>query len=113
MQHSPLVTLEQAAAELGVPKLSLRNAAETHGLLVRMGRALRIERASYPELFEACRKKPKEPACTSGRQVSFTSEIPAATTYPPAREVAEMLKSRSPTTSQRAEGQLVPLPRKK
>ena len=113
MQDRPLATLDEAAHELGVPKMSLRNAAETHGLLVRMGRALRIERASYPELIEACRKKPREPACISGRQVSGTSAIPAATTYRPAREVAEMLKSRSPTTSPRAEGQLVPLQRKK
>ena len=32
-----LITIEEAAAELGVPKGSLRTAAERHGLLVRMG----------------------------------------------------------------------------
>lgn len=113
MQNRLLATLEEAAHELGVRKGSLRNAAEKAGLLVRMGRAVRIERASYQELIEACRKEPREPACTSGKQVSGTSATPAATTYRPVREVAEMLKSRSPTTSQRGEGQLVPLQRKK
>lgn len=99
MQDRPLATLDEAAHELGVPKMSLRNAAETHGLLVRMGRALRIERASYPELIEACRKKPKEPAYTSGRRESTTSETLVKSTDRPARAVAAMLKERSPITS--------------
>ena len=38
-----LLTIDEAANELGVPAGSLRRAAERHGFLVRMGRAIRID----------------------------------------------------------------------
>ena len=38
-----LFTLDEAATQLGVPRASLRVAAEEYGFLVRMGRAVRID----------------------------------------------------------------------
>ena len=61
----PLLTLAAAAAELDVPLASLRTAAARHGLLVRMGRAIRIDPETLPELVEKCRGKPQDPVSTS------------------------------------------------
>lgn len=47
-----LAKIHEAAEELGVPKGSLRMAADRLGLLVRMGRAVRIDRNSYEELIK-------------------------------------------------------------
>ena len=42
-----LLKLREAAEQLGVPMTALRNAAEKHGLLVRMGaRTVRIDQDS-------------------------------------------------------------------
>ena len=49
-----LLTIEAAAAELGVPCKSLRTAAEAHGYLIRMGRAIRLDREQLPELLRKC-----------------------------------------------------------
>ena len=38
-----LLTIDEAAEQLGVPRGSLRAAAEEHGYLVRMGRSVRID----------------------------------------------------------------------
>ena len=38
-----LLTIDEAAERLGVPRASLRSAAQEHGYLVRMGRAVRID----------------------------------------------------------------------
>ncbi len=53
-----LLTIDEAAAELGVPPGSLRTAAEKHGFLVMMGRARRIDPATIPELIRKCRNEP-------------------------------------------------------
>ena len=47
-----LRTLEEAADDLGVPLRSLRTAAEEHGFLVQMGRAIRIDRNDYGRLVK-------------------------------------------------------------
>lgn len=60
-----LATLEEAAQELGVPKGSLRSAAEEHGYLVRMGRAVRIDRNDFEALVEKC-KEPAQANASSG-----------------------------------------------
>jgi len=55
-----LITLAEAAAELGVPLGSLRSAAKERGYLVRLGRSLRIDRADLPDLFDhaaTCRRR--------------------------------------------------------
>ena len=53
-----LLTIDEAAAELGVPPGSLRTAAEKHGFLVMMGRARRIDPSTIPELIRKCRNEP-------------------------------------------------------
>ena len=53
-----LLTIDEAAAELGVPPGSLRTAAEKHGFLVMMGRARRIDPSTLPELIRKCRNQP-------------------------------------------------------
>jgi len=53
-----LLTIDEAAAELGVPPGSLRTAAEQHGFLVMMGRARRIDPSTLPELIRKCRNQP-------------------------------------------------------
>lgn len=53
-----LLTIDEAAAELGVPPGSLRTAAEKHGFLVMMGRARRIDPSTLPELIQKCRNEP-------------------------------------------------------
>jgi hypothetical protein len=55
-----LCTIDEIAQEWNVPKASLRTAAEKHGFLVRIGRALRLERDRLPELLKKCRDQPKE-----------------------------------------------------
>ena len=53
-----LLTINEAAAELGVPPGSLRTAAEKHGFVVMMGRARRIDPSTIPELIRKCRNEP-------------------------------------------------------
>ena len=53
-----LLTIDEAAAELGVPPGSLRTAAEKHGFMVMMGRARRIDPSTIPELIRKCRNEP-------------------------------------------------------
>ncbi|MBY6056348.1 hypothetical protein [Leisingera daeponensis] len=60
-----LTTFEEAAQELGVPKGSLRTAATEHGYLVRMGRAVRIDRNDFEALVEKC-KEPAQANASSG-----------------------------------------------
>lgn len=57
-----LATLEEAAKELGVPKGSLRAAAEEHGYLVRMGRAVRIDRNDFEALVQKCKEQGRSDA---------------------------------------------------
>jgi len=108
-----LLTIAEAAAELGVPARSLRGAAEQHGLLVRIGRAIRIDPQTLPELVEKCRDREKVPACGSAATMAAGSSSTAQQHIQRARETAEKLKRRSPATSPKKAGQLVQLPRSK
>lgn len=93
MPLQPLLTLDEAARQLGVPKGSLKSAAERHGLLVRMGRAVRIDPNTIEELFEKCRENPKVPASIGERTSRSGSFVtPDAQTYQPALATAAMLK---------------------
>ena len=100
-----LLTLDQAAKQLGVPRGSLRTAAETHGYLVRMGRALRIDPETLSELIKLCRDQKQVPASTNSKAESSSSGIPAAHNNQRALETAEKLKRFSRDTSQSATGQ--------
>lgn len=60
-----LLTIAQAAKVLNVPKASLLTEAQRHGFLVRMGRAIRIERESLGELVKKCRDQRREQSSTN------------------------------------------------
>ncbi len=62
-----LLSIPEAARALGVPKESLRRAADTHGKTIRMGRAVRLHPDDLEELIELCRVVPKVPACIGER----------------------------------------------
>lgn len=97
----PLCSIQQAAATLGVPKASLRNAAETHGFIVRMGRAVLLESERLPDLVKKCRDQPKEQDSTNSNIVrTGTSETQANPTAARAARAATMLKKHSQHTSQ-------------
>ena len=97
-----LLTVEEAAAELGVPPGSIRTAARRHGLLVKMGRAVRIDPSTLPELIERCRDKPKDPDCTATSTACGPSAMTAESSSQQALEVAAKLKARSRRSSPRS-----------
>ena len=57
-----LLTIEEAAAELGVSKRGLRTEAERHGFIVRIGRKPLLDEAQLGELVDKCRDRAREPA---------------------------------------------------
>ena len=99
-----LLTIEQAAESLGVPKGSLLSAARRHGLLVKMGRASRIEEQSLRELIEKCRESAREPASNGGGTEASTTSGTARDDVQRALATAERLKRSSPATSRNATG---------
>ena len=103
---SRLLTLSEAATQLGVKAGSLRAAAERHGFLVRMGRCLRVDPNDIPELLRKCRTPPQEdPACIASKTAAGSSATPAAATVQQALATAERLKRHSPATSRKGTGQ--------
>ena len=110
---SGLLTIAEAAKRLGVPKGSLRSAAERHGLLVRMGRAVRIDPNTLTELIEKCRDREKAPASGSAKTMADGLSSTAQQHVQQARETAEKLKARSPATLPKKTAQVVRLPRSK
>ena len=89
-----LATIEEAAKELNVPKGSLKTAATDYGFLVRMGRAIRIDRNDYPKLIKACRDQAKAPASTNGKTESMSSGT-AGVKGAQVHEISAKLKARS------------------
>lgn len=102
---------------LGLPVRGLRDAAERHGYLIRVGQAIRLDVADLGELLDKCRSRPREPACSSDAAPDAPPSGSSRTRVSPsvrqAQQIAERLKSRSPTTSPRATGDVVPLARTK
>lgn len=98
---APLCEIKDAARALGIPPASLRSAAENHGYIVRMGRAIRLERDRLTDLVKKCRDKPKElasinsPIARAG--ISATRVCPTAAR---AANAVKMLKKPSRPTSQ-------------
>ena len=100
----PLLTIDEAAAELGVKSGSLRTAAEQHGFLVRMGRSLRIESETLLELIKLCREIPPERGSTNAATASSRSAtVPDSSQR--ALAIAAGLKARSLATSPKGTGQ--------
>lgn len=112
MTKHDLLTIDAAAAELGVPVRSLRTVAEHHGYLVRMGRAIRIEKSRLGELIQKCRDPQKDRDSTNSRTArTGTSETPDAQINQRAASAAQKLKKPSPPTSPQKGGKVLPLNR--
>ena len=94
----PLLTPDQAAKTLGVPVASLRGAAEKHGLLIRIGRSVRIDPNDLKEIVKRCREHPQEHASTAARRRASSSSATAVHTSAQADEIADRLIRRSPVT---------------
>lgn len=98
-----LLTIEQAAQKLNVPIASVKTAAEAHGLLIRMGRAVRIADADLEGLIQLCRNQPKAHASTGARMAANGSSAKQdKATSTRALEACRKLKQSSPSTSKRA-----------
>lgn len=111
-ENARLLTIPEAAEALGLPAQSLLRAAEQHGHLVRMGRAVRILESELGELIDKCRCQPKAPASSSGNEKDAPPSMPSRTDPPKsarAQEIADKLKSASQNTSPPRTGELVPL----
>ena len=107
-----LLKIEQAAKELGVPVQSLKTAAQEHGYLVKMGRALRLERDRLDELVKKCRVQAREQGSTSSNTAhTGTSGTRASATAPRAAQAAQKLKKSSRRTSQPEDGKVLPMNR--
>ena len=60
-----LLKVEEVAKLLGVPRKAVRDAAEQHGYLTRIGRCVRINPDHIPELLEKCLDPAKAPASST------------------------------------------------
>ena len=98
-----LLTIAKAAAELGVPQGSLVAAARKHGLIVKMGRARRIDPNDFPELIKQCQDQPQDHGCIAAKTAAVTtlSATPEAESSRRALAAAKKLKKLLPGTSQR------------
>jgi hypothetical protein len=103
-----LMTIDEAAKEIGVPKSSLKSAAQAHGLIIRMGRALRIDPNQLPELFRKCQDQQKGQGSTNSSTARIgTSETLAKPTAQRAADAAKMLKKPSPPTLPQKGGEVL------
>ena len=96
------LTMKEAAERLGggVSHEAVRQIAEDHGHLIKVGRKVCVLEEELPELIDKCRVKPKAPASTSApTQARGSSETPDSQTGARARQVAQKLKRISRNTS--------------
>ena len=99
-----LLTIEEAAKQLGVPCASLRTAADGHGYLVRMGRAVRIDPSDLEEIIKKCQDRERQRACTTAPTGASGSSVTATDACQRAQATAAKLKVRSRGTSQNGTG---------
>lgn len=108
-----LGTIDEIASEIGVPKKSLQKAAERHGYLIRIGRALRLDRNQITELLKKCQDPPKEPDSTSSlTDRTGTSATRGNPTGQRAAQAVQMLKKRSAPTSPPRDAQVLRMNRR-
>lgn len=115
MGNGLLLRIEEAAEKIGMPKQAVRNEAERHGLLIRMGRNLRLHPDDLEELVNLCRVVPKARASTGEREKTAPTSGRSATEAPafrPAQTAAAKLKAHSRSTSKGSTAPVVPLARK-
>lgn len=95
-----LLTFDAATLKMGVPRAALRKESERYWLLVRFGRAVRIDENTIPELIEKSRNEPKARAYTGTDQGAFgLSETQADQRLLRAQMTAQLLKKPSRSTS--------------
>lgn len=108
-----LLTIQDAAALIGVPVEPFERVASERGFIIKIGSAKRIKPDELGELIEACRDRPKVLASTSesekGARPSGSSKTKAALRSRPARRAADKLKQSSPNTSNKETASVVPL----
>ncbi|WP_299986633.1 excisionase family DNA-binding protein [uncultured Ruegeria sp.] len=87
------MTIEEAAKLLNVPKGSLRSAAEKHGFLVRIGRAVRIDQDQLGDLVEKCKVAPVVRPPHQPKPVQFSEDDSVTIRFTKgAEELAKELK---------------------
>lgn len=108
----PVPAIEDVAAALGLPKASLRAAAEEHGYLVRVGRAVRMDKGRIQELIDKCRVQPKEQGSTNtSTRHTGTSQTQGKPHAARAAQAAKMLKKPSRHISQQKAAPVLPMTR--
>lgn len=94
-----LLTIAEAAEQLGVSVKGLRAAAEQHGFLVRIGRKPLLDAAQLGELVERCRDHPRESASRADAPRAIGKSATATRASRPGRRIEDELTKRSPATS--------------
>ena len=100
MNTCRLLTVEEAAEQLGVPAGSLESAARRHGFIVKMGRAKRIDPDTLGRLIELCRENPPDQGSTGTASARSTTSARADDSSAEAMQIAEKLRRPSRGTSQ-------------
>ena len=94
-----LLTIAEAAAELGVSRRGLRAEAERHGFIIRIGRKPLLDAAQLGELVDKCRDQARE-RDSGGRAARATgTSATARQGSRPAPMIEDVLTKRSPATS--------------
>lgn len=93
-----LLKISEAAELLGVPQLSLKRVAESYGMTIHIGRAIRLHPNDLEELVRKCRDEQKDLA-SIGASVralpqSGRSEMTEIFVSRPALRIANKLKER-------------------
>jgi len=108
-----LLTFDEAADTIGVPKGSLRTAADKHGKTIHMGRTVRLHPDDLEELINLCHVGKKGQDFIGENQpdgmASGKSGTPEIFGSRPARAAANKLKARSPISSARNTAPVVQL----
>lgn len=107
-----LISIDDAAKQLGVPMAPLLRAAEKHGFLILLGRCKRLYSDELPELLDKCRNRPKVLDCSleseEDENLSTSSET-GSLSKARAQTTANRLKSISRNTSHGKTAKVVPL----
>ena len=94
-----LLTIEDAAARMGVARKALRAVAERYGFIIRIGRKPLLDAAQLGELVERCRDHQREPASRGGETRATGTSGTATRGSRPGPMIEDELTKRSPGTS--------------
>ena len=94
-----LLTVDEAAEQLGVSKRGLRSAAERHGFIVRIGRKPLLDAAQLGELVDKCRDQARESDSGGTATRAIGTSATARRGSRPGPMIEDELTKRSPATS--------------